>query len=488
METNTQREQKTTNKNYSIALLMADMNDAKRVTAVFKQLGIAPFICRSEVEFFETCENEKPHFSIVDVKKMSPEFFKNPVIINNSLAITFFYNLSSKAKLQETYDIFNYGYINGHQDLSGQIKSILNRFNHVDRFRALSQNVHSAEKKFEDKMERIVGQVQKLKEKDFYNTFYRSVCARLDNEREKSDDFITAISRVFSTIKEIKQYTVLELSASGHKLIAPKVYFDKYKEIPSLWLGRSCAQGIEFFAQNMASQVCLELIGGDLMSILIKGQQKNPDLMLFLQVEDDDFIANFSWETFETYLSGLYCYFLLRESTVNQSVQEYGNTWSLFSLADELGNGSIPSSRIEGGLDRYSLLSIHFERLVDRVLGNSKERFFWHKFFGDFFNGFGHRKELSFKLYSAGVKRVILLIDKKDEEHIKRELELYSKKFPYWRYFEQPDQVLKDNFSPQVRYVDLSLLALAKLLNGDVLEEVPERKIRPQSSLTEQTM
>jgi hypothetical protein len=449
---------------YSVALLMSDLNEAKNITAVFKQLGIVPFICKTEADFFIQCENEKPHFSVIDVKKLSQSFVSHELIQNDSLALTFFYNLGSKKLLPATYDIFNYGQINGHQELAGQVKSILNRFNHVDRFRVKSSLVENVEKHFDDKMKRIVTQVEKLKEKDFYQTFFKSICARLENEKTSADDFLTATARVFNTIKEVKCYTYLELAPSGHKLVSPKVYFDKYKEVPSLWLGRSSTEGIEFFAQNMASQVCLELIGGDLMSLLVKGQENNPDLMLFMQVEDEDFINHFDWETFEIYLSGLYQHYKLRERAVGGQVAERSNVWSLFTFVDELSKGALPGSQIDGSLEHFSLLTIDFDLLMTKATEKPQERFYWQKFFDDFFNGLEAKKKISFKLYPYSLSQVVLLVDKKEEEQTKKEIEAYSKRFPFWRYFEQADLALKDNMVPTVRYTSMSVMSLVNEL------------------------
>lgn len=472
-------------RHFSVSLLMADLQEAKRVTDIFKQLGIVPDVCKTEAEFLSACEKDKPHFSIVDVKKMSPRFFEHKLIANDQLAIAFYYQLGSKPLLSTTYDIFNYGYINGHQELTGQIKSILNRFNHMDSFRSKATTALELETSYEDKLGRIATQVQKLKEKDFYHSFFKSICARLENEKS-ADDFLTATSRVFSNIKEIQTYTFLELSTSGHKLISPKLYFDKYKEIPSLWLGRSCAQGIEFFAQNMASQVCLELIGGDLMSLLIKGHKSEPDFMLFLKVEDEDFINHFDWESFELYLSGLYTHFKLKEKSVGASSSEFANPWSLFSFVDEIGNGVIPESHVEGGYDRYSMIKIDFRLLVDKALGNIKQRFFWQKFYTDFFSGFEARHKVTFKLYSYGLNDTVMLIDRESEDDIKQELVRYSRKYPYWRYFEQGDLVLNENFVPEISFISTSLISLIGELEGgktiktshSLEKEIPESLIR----------
>jgi len=470
--------------NFSISLLMSDMSDAKRITDIFKQMGIVPHISATENEFIESCEKDLPHFSIVDVKKVSSYFYNHKLLKKGDLALAFFSNTHSKELLKETYKIFNYGVINGQQDMAGQLKSALNRFNYVDHYRTKAVSSSSVQDNYDSKLEKIVDQVQKLKEKNFYHDFFKSLCARLENEKVMAEDFYTAVSRVMGGVKEVKTFTFLELSSSGHKLTSPKIFFDKYKEIPSLWLGKACDSGIEFFAQNMASQVCLELIGGDMMSLLVKGQNENPDLMIFMQLEDDDFIAHFDWESFERYLSGLYSFYEWRDRAASEKIGELSGPWSLYSLVDEMGAGAVSATALDKHFDKYSLVQVDFNQTIQRMFEKPSERFFWKKFHQDFFNGFEAQKKHSFRLFSFGLDSTILLIHEDVEAEVKKDLDQYAKRFPYWRYFEQADQLLSENFVPTIRFINMELMSLMKATRkSDPLDVVGEKEMLSPESL-----
>jgi hypothetical protein len=311
-------------------------------------------------------------------------------------------------------------------------------------------------------LSKIVSKTEELKEKNFYQALQKSIQGRLEGQKE-SDDFFVAVSRVLASVKEVKKFTFLELSPSGQKLISPKFLYDKYVEIPSLWLGKTCEKGVEFFAQNMASQVCLELMGGDLMSILIKGAREEADVLLFVQVEGEDFLAQFDWESLERYLCGLYCHFKLRGTSISQDgllTNRFGNTWELFSQMDEISYGKIPESRIEGGNDRYTLIGLDFTTLVSRALEQGELRFYWNRFIMDFIQGLETQKKLSFRAFLHSSSKVLLLVDNEQAENILSQTKAYCMRYPFWRYFEDADVVLGASLKPELQFVPMSPKAI----------------------------
>jgi len=91
--------------------------------------------------------------------------------------------------------------------------------------------------------------------------------------------------------------------------MSPLSHVAKFRTIPSMWLGQSCLKGIELFAQNMANQVALDILGADIVSIQIKGDFDRPDKMLFLKAKNEFFYNHFDWNMFEAYLNGFYSSF-----------------------------------------------------------------------------------------------------------------------------------------------------------------------------------
>jgi len=450
----------------NVAIVCFDLGVAKKLSQVFKQVGVHPYVCTSLSDFWEDSVKQTPDLTIIDVKMMSQGdilFKDHPLIISRELSVAFYYEQDTAALLYSTFDILNLGLINGDLSPIGQIKSVLNRYNSYQSWQNKARRANEAEAAVDSKLSQIVSKTEELKEKTFYQALQKSIQGRLEAQKQ-DDDFFIAVSRVLSGVKEVKKFSFLELSPSGQKLISPKFLFDKYVEIPSLWLGKTCEKGVEFFAQNMASQVCLELMGGDLMSLLIKGSKEEADVLLFVQVEGEEFLAQFDWESLERYLCGLYCHFQLRGTSHSKEglslSRTFGHSWELFSQLDEINFGKIPESRIEGGLDRYTLIGVDFSTLVSRALGQRELRFYWNRFIMDFVRGLETQKKLNFKSFLHSPSKILMLVEAEQSENVLAQTKAYGQRYPYWRYFEDADVVLGASLKPELQFVPMSPQAI----------------------------
>lgn len=452
-----------------VALLVSDLKVAKKLSEVYKTMGVSPYVCTSLSEFWQETLKEMPHMAVVDVKMMNQGDYllkDHPMVISEELPLAFYYDETSSALLYSAYDTLNFGFIDGRLSLKGQLKAVLKRYNTFNSWQDRAKDALLAEENLDSKLAKIVKKTEELKEKTFYQALQKSIQGRLELEKE-ADDFQSAIARVFAPIKEFRSFTFLELSPSKQKLVSPKFQYDKYVEIPSLWLGRTCGNGIEFFAQNMASQICLELMGGELMSLIIRGKSREPDMMIFIRVEGEEFLAQFDWESLERYLSGLYSYFALRGTTENDQAKLNGQTWDLFSLLDDIKYGALPESRVEGGYERFALIGIDFKELVDRALAQEGMRFYWKRFFSDFLNGLDVQKGINARNYHYDLRHTFLLVDKEEVEHTLSEIKNYCLRYPFWRYFEDADVVLGASLKPEVRIIPMSPQAITMIATED---------------------
>jgi hypothetical protein len=456
--------------NVVVAILCSDLKMGKQLSDIFKKVGVHPYVCTDLAQFWSETLKETPHLALVDVKLMSEGnylFKEHPKVKNKEMPVSFYFDGDSSPLLYSTYDILNLGYIDSRISLTGQVKAVLKRFNSYQSWQSRAQSAWEAEEQLDGKLSHIVKKTEELKEKTFYQSYLKSLQGRLEVEKD-AEDFQTAVARVFSQVKELRSFTFLELSPSGQKLISPKFQFDKYVDIPSLWLGKTCPKGIEFFAQNMASQICLEIMGGELMSLLIRGRREEPDMMIFIRVEGEDFLANFDWESFERYLSGYYCYFGWRSHNEEGLSSSRGQSWELYNLLDEIKFGSIPESRVQGGYDRFCLVGIDFSILVERALGQEGMRFYWKKFYQDFVAGLETQKGISFRCFHHDTRHTFLLIEKDNLDNDLAQIKNYCLRYPFWRYFEDADVVLGASLKPDVRIVPMAPQAIERLVGEPV--------------------
>src|SRR5690606_39161242 len=81
-------------KDFSVAILMEDLHDAKELSENLRELGLYAHFYQELDEFWLSANAETPDFAIIDVSKMSQGtlLFKNhPKIINNQIAYAFYY-------------------------------------------------------------------------------------------------------------------------------------------------------------------------------------------------------------------------------------------------------------------------------------------------------------------------------------------------------------------------------------------------------------
>tara|TARA_R110002072_G_scaffold1989_2_gene16331 strand:- start:54783 stop:56267 length:1485 start_codon:yes stop_codon:yes gene_type:complete len=453
---------KTTSKELSVALLISDIKVAKELSQIFRKVGVIPHVYESLTTFWTGTLNDRPDLSVVDVRLMNDGelLFKNhPSVIDRTLNVSFFWNDDCEPLLFSTYEIFNYGLIHEKGSYLGQIKSLLKRFNEHQELIFEKEKSSNEANSLESRIGKVIQANEDVKQKEFYNSFLKSLMTKIEAQKNQSD-FVEAIKNVFSTVKEFQNYSILELTKSGQKLYSPKVEEFKFQEIPSLWLGRTCEKGIEFFAQNMASQVALELLGGNLMSLLIKGKKEHPEKMLFIKVESEEMLESFEWETFERFLSGIYCYFEYRNQSTNNSDEQVWQPWELFQFLEQVGLGAIPGESMKGGFEEWAMIDLDFSSLDKTIKEKDGIRFYFKNFFRDFVNGLKNQKNLDFYVSCFGIKNMTLLMSRDNLEEDFFTLKTYVKKFPFWKYFEETDIALVRSLAPTVKMVPLSINGL----------------------------
>lgn len=438
----------------TVALLIEDLREGKELTFVFKKVGVHPYIYTDLKSFWQGTLERLPSLCIVDVKMMSegPLLLKNhPYVKTEQMPLAFFYGPESKPLLFSTYEMFNLGTIRKDESYVGQVKGTLRRLNKMIQLEEQSHGEAIKNSRFDRQISRLMDQNEQLKEKDYYRNLLTSVCQRFEL-RKNDEDFFKACEAVFSSLKEVEEFAYLELSTSGQKLVAPESRLAKYRKIPSLWLGQVCTKGIEFFAQNMASQVGVDLMGGELMSLAIKGRKENPETLVFLKLNDQEMLNHFDWEGLERYLSGLYSAIELKAQTALATPQRWMQPFELLSLLDQefYKAVSLDAKTSRQEMEESILINVSFSGLV-KTITEKGYRFYWKLFQEDFLKRLQTQTHLDFKVCLVGVENIAFWVSKKDGDQLFSSLKSYSARFPFWKYFEDADLVLAQHLRPVVQ-------------------------------------
>ena len=446
----------------SVALLTEDLSQARQWSKIFRKVGVIPKVSQSLANFWQEVEKHPPSLALIDVRQGvegTRQICEHPMIKSKELPVAFYGTQASAHLFYPAYQIFNLGVIFEEISLEGQFKGVLHRFNEFSAVKAQMLRGEVDEEKVDRKLGQLLETNEKFKEKDFYQEMLKSTIVHFTSCRETESNFESACIRVFANTKQVIKFSVLELSQNNQKLISPQESSNKFKALPSLWLGQTCTEGIERFAQEMAVRVCLEMLGGKLITLLISGQEKCPEKMLFVEVESEEFLQEFDWKTLESYLSGLHSYYQMRNFLFSGGDEKIVGPWEFLHLIDQNG-----IDQVEG--QNFSLLDVDFSSLLAMVREHKYLRFYWNKFFTDFFCRFETQNKTMLRLSSFGVGHVVALIKSEELENTMREFKSFSLRYPFWRYFEDIDAVLSKKLRPEIKEIPFSTEAYLRYLDS----------------------
>jgi hypothetical protein len=452
--------QASTMRELSVALLLNDLDLAREVTAIFKKAGVHPHIYNDLREFWQGTLERLPSLCLVDVQMMSQGDLllqHHPYVKAEQMPLSFFYSDETEPLMFSTYELYHLGTVRKKAPLAGQVKSILRRLN---RQMNLEEKAHQEVLKnlrYDRQIEKLAEQFEALKEKDYYHHFLHSLSQQFE-KRIDDEDFFQSIEAIIGRLKEVDEFSYVELSTSGQKLIAPESTHPKYRRIPTLWLGQTLEEGIAPFAQSMAAQVGVDLMGSELMSLSVRGKEQNPEALVFLKLNNEDMLDQFEWDSFERMLSNVYGSMQWRKAERLKGPERWMQPFELMSYLDsEFFKTQAPrekkeSQEFEG---EFRLIDLSFSGLMNEIQSKN-HRFYWKIFFDDFLRRLNNEFRLDFKICPLGIEHVAFLVSAKDFDRLFMSLKAYSTRFPYWKYFHDTDTVLSRDWRPKVQQMPMA--------------------------------
>lgn len=477
----------------SVALLLSDINEVKEISSVFKKLGVIPHFYEDLKTFWSGTLERMPALCIVDVKKMSEGDLvlrNHPSVMAEEMPLLFYYTPNTEPLLVSTHHFYHLGVLKQSTNYEGPLKAILKRLNKVS---ALEQHYHMlkvttvAQK---EQIERLEIALREEERADNYQSMVKNVCLEFEKYRFETD-FFKALEKVFHGIDEIDEFAFLELSFNGQKLISPISHVQKFRNIPSLWLGQACVNGIELFAQNMATQVTIDIMGGDLVSLLIKGSEGTPEKMIFIKASNETFYNNFDWNLLEAYLNGFYATFKNKLNTPINTDRRFSSAFEAMSYIDQFLFGQTVSEvTANKNLNDMRLVDLDLASLIQVVLKKGSNRFFWNRFSTEFINKLEIQSRTDFRFFEYGVGNIGFLVKASDLDVFFDQLKDFANRFQYWKYFEDTEGVLAQLIQPKVTMSPLSAHAyLSKVLKHEhEKENIKDQKkawtfVEPKTSL-----
>lgn len=473
----------------SVALLLSDLSEVKEISSIFKKLGVIPHFYEDLKTFWSGTLERLPALCIVDVKKMNEDGLllqDHPAVIAEEMPLLFYYSDKTEPLLVSTHHFYHLGTLKKSPHYEGPLKAILKRLNKIVSLeqRLSTANIEIIARK--EQVEKLELDLLESQRVDQYQSMVKSICVEFESLRSEVD-FTKAVEKVFQGIDEIDEFAVLELSFNGQKLISPLAHAQKFRNIPSIWLGQVCSKGIELFAQNMGTQVAVDIMGGDLVSLLIKGTEEKPDKMIFVKSKNETFYNNFDWNLLEAYLNGFYVSYKTK-LTSNFSVErKFSSAFSAMSFLDQFLFGQsvaeVEKNRaLNGGAKvDYRLIDVDLTTLTQVILKKGAQRFFWERFEQEFINKLEIQSRVDFRFFDYGTQHLGFVVKAQDLDVFFDELKEFVGRFSYWKYFEDSESVLTQIIQPKVNMVPMSAHAyLMKALAGS--QAMAETREQPKKA------
>lgn len=446
----------------SVAILLDDMATARDLSNIFKEIGVAPNFYTDLRSFWYETLNKVPTLCIVDVKKMSEGEIilrNHPFVLNEELPLVFYYSDETSPLLLSTFEMYHVGAIRKSSNYRGQIKSILKRVNKLMGLEKSLVNEKIKVSKIEIQANKLIENNEFYREKSYFTQNLKQLGKHIDKEKNEGVDFLKSLEEILAKFSEVDKFSLLELGYSGQKLISPQSMDAKFCKIPSLWLGQVCTQGIEVFGQNMASQVALDILGGELISLLIKGKQALPDKLLFIKTKNIELLKHFDWAAFESQLSSLYQSFLLKRLSLKRD-HYFLSPWELASVLDQFKYGMAATESTILPQIEMALIKIDLSSMMQIVLNKRKYRFFWKNFYQQFTTALIESSSREFKICLWGESTVLLLVQKSFLDQVLPETQSFIKKYPFWKFFDDVDAFLTEEMKVEVKQIPFAYEAL----------------------------
>jgi hypothetical protein len=472
----------------TVAILIDDIVQARALALSFRKLGIVPYYYDTLRSYWDDIflkeAGEYPDFNIIDVKMMSDgKLFLagHPAVKAGELCLSFYYSEENKPLLNSTYDIFNFGEIRKAANYDGQLKTILNRVNQYREASKGKQAVESEVKVLRKQNASMLGQVNELKERDDYLSILLGLSQKLD-ENLLVNEFNYALLETFTSWDICTSIALYELSQNGQRLLSSNYQLDQLQELPSLWLGQACPEGVESFAETMASQVAFDLMGDSVALVRICGTRSKPEMLMFLKV-DSDYFHGMQWDLLGQFITSSYRAYRVEqgEGRERELLGDIVSPWDLLGDLDrEFHNLKVGKE----ASSRNVLVNLDFSRLLNVLKDNNYLRFHWSDFQKDFLYQIRRNLSCEFQTSYWGTGHMTLIVDRNDSEPLQSAVKDLVGRFAFWRYFEDSTLIMNMEIAPEVKQIPYSPTAYLRYIEKvDVRNETTiARKAQSETS------
>jgi hypothetical protein len=416
----------------SVFILIGDIEAAHSLSLAFRRKGIIPSLFRDMESFLHVLSKESPSFIFVDVDLLA----KNERI-RTQLPLVFYCKKILSSQQADLIKDYNYlGIVEGSLPLDEQLDLVLNR-----KKKSLDPPPYPLpDPPHSFSLESLVG---RFENGDNLEKFW-DILAEFIHEQEEITDF----SAIF-----------WEKAQGG--IESPQLKSTKYRLLPRIKIGQVMQKGIEFFAQNMAVELALDILGEKFLPLSIRGEHKNPDIIIYLKIKEGQENRT-SWKIVSSLLSGIYFKILIlnekNKTNKDDASPSYGLNVNIVHPWEILKDLNLPNQ------NRY--YEIDFRPLIEFLRDHSYTPFQWDAYYKDFINHFALESECSFKLSLFGIHQMVLICAKENEAYLVQRMQKYIESFKWQQYFQSKSIQQVDGILPVLWKLPPNIWDFIKLLEN----------------------
>lgn len=454
------RSENNSSEEFSVALLIEDIREAKELSDSLREMGIFAHYYQDLDDLWISVNTHTPDLCIVDVKKMTQgtlSLKQHPQVLAKKLKCAFYYKDSTQVLLGTINEMDHFGLIRGDMSLADQLKSILKRrsqdlalnkevraLNHrLDRLRKHSKKVSLDAQSSQEEL----NQYKKMEK-----------LIRSFGSVQSHDGFKKRLLSFFNDWDDCIEFGVYELNSTRQKLVAPKGRAQKYKILPDLWLSTKNDQGIMDFAQEMAYEVAYGVMDENILASRIFGVESNPDLLIIGKYKKEN-LKKFNWDLLEQKINSEY-----RRVLAKENIQTTSKTHvkPMFESLQEMDDIQFHNSE-----SQVKYVCVDFSDLVSFIKQSFTNRFSWKSFYQEFNSELSASLNGEFELSHMSVEHMIVGLDKRYADTDINRLKTFCHNFQFWRYFEDTSMIVTQDLTPKLSYITPSSVSLIRKMHDN---------------------
>lgn len=356
-----------------VAFLTTDFKVAKEVGQIFKKLDIVIDTFLSVEDFLISHIHNKFDLILLDINHALYE--GKPLIFRRELAnteVAFYFNDLSKERILPTYSVEHLGYVNANanlnanEELLGQVKNILVRYNKVSKLKADVQNLKTFQANFTPKQEMLLKTNENLKMRLSHSENIIKILNKISSLTTSTKSFGELLNLLMSDLEMVHSVAFMELAQDGQRLLnnfeGPKKF-----NIPAIWLGKKNKE-VDEYAYELTQNMAQTLSKKPVINLQLKDANNKVQALLVMEI-DGDYIFNFDWKLVESSLSAIY---FIKTNSNQEKLQD--KILSSFELFNRLNSRSNSNEHI---------LSFDLSDIIDFKNLRSNIVFDWAEFWKD---------------------------------------------------------------------------------------------------------